>query len=159
MKRFVLIISVLLVFFPALVLAAPSTDLTVGYDTDNFDEGTCQFRLRVAAHFTYDTLNFCGIGGACDQATGEITVTGPGSPYNLFFNQRQDTLIDCPPPYGDPPSESTFTQVYLVPPDVSLNILARIRKTCSGVTEYYAPRSLTSLSSNLLLISFPYNRY
>ena len=141
MKRFVLIISVLLVFFPALVLAAPSTDLTVGYDTDNFDEGTCQFRLRVAAHFTYDTLNFCGIGGACDQATGEITVTGPGSPYNLFFNQRQDTLIDCPPPYGDPPSESTFTQIYLVPPGVNLNVLARVRQTCNGVTQYYATQS------------------
>src|SRR3972149_6142320 len=135
MKRFVLIISVLLVFFPALVLDAPSTDLTVGYDTDNFDEGTCQFRLRVAAHFTYDTLNFCGIGGACDQATGEITVTGPGSPYNLFFNQRQDTLIDCPPPYGDPPSESTFTQIYLVPPGVNLNVLARVRQTCNGVID------------------------
>jgi|SRR3972149_2013981 len=119
MKRFILIISVLFVFLPAFIFAAPSTDLTVGYDTDNFDEGTCQLRLRVVAHFFYDTLNFCGIGNACDVTTGEITVTGQGSPY----------------------------------------VLARTRKTCSGVTEYYAPRSLTSLSSNLLLISFPYNRY
>lgn len=141
MKRFVLIISVLFVFFPAILFAAPSTDLTLGYDTDNFEESTCQLRLRVVAHFFYDNLNFCGIGGACDVTTGEITVTGQGSPYVLVSNQRQDTLIDCPPPYGDPPSESTFTQVYLVPPDVKLNVLARIRKTCSGVTEYYATQS------------------